>query len=517
MRRLSLYFFAIILAPVTGPALAADEEIPVVTFNVDRFEVAGDNPLSVNVTDAALAPFLGDHEGLDGLLAASDALQSRLAKAGYSFHRVLLPPQTLEAGTVTLEVFTIGVGEVRVEGNRFFSEENIRATFPTLQGDAPPNARALSRNLMIANRHPAKQFNVRLRESDQPGSVDAIVRVTDQNPRRIFGSFNNIGTKQTGRTRLTVGVQDNNLWDKDHGATFTYTTSPEHDNDVEQWGLHYRLPMYDWGGTLTFFYTDSDVDSGTIAGIFDVTGSGEFLGVRYEQALLRVGPLQQSLSVSLESRFFDNDIVFGGTGFGSEVRSMPLEARYQVEYRHAVASLKGWAAYVRNLGWGGDNDSSSYAATRGGASEHWDAFRFGGDATIPLPESWLGLVRVRGQLSNDALIPGEQFGLGGATTVRGYDEREVSGDSGYLLSAEAWTPKLPYDLRAFGFFDTGYRRNENVPGTLRDESLTSIGVGGFWQWTDRVYLTLQWGHTLEATAASDDGKDKLHFSLYARY
>ena len=515
MRRCSFWLLLAIL--VTGPTRGEGDAIPVVTFTVSGFDVIGDNPLGAEVTDATLAPFLGQHQGLDGLLAAADALQARLGKAGYSFHRVLVPPQTLEAGRVTLEMFTIGVGQVRVEGNRYFSDENIRATFPTLADGVPPNARALSRNLMIANRHPAKDFNVRLRESDQAGSVDAVIRVTDQNPRRVFGSLNNIGTKQTGRTRLTVGVQDNNLWDRDHGATFSYTTSPEHDNDVEQWGLHYRLPMYDWGGAFTFFYTDSDVDAGTVAGIFDVTGSGEFFGVRYEQALLRVGALQQSLSLSLESRYFDNDILFGGTGFGSQVRSVPLEARYEVEYRHRLASLKGWASYARNLGWGGDNDSGAYAATRGGASEHWDLFRFGGDASIPLPEAWLGVLRMRAQLSDDALIPGEQFGLGGATTVRGYDEREVSGDSGYLLSAEAWAPKLPYNLRAFGFVDTGYRRNENVPGVLRDESLTSIGVGGFWQWTDRVYLTLQWGHTLEATAASDDGKDKLHFSLYARY
>ena len=44
--------------------------------------------------------------------------------------------------------------------------------------------------------------------------------------------------------------------------------------------------------------------------------------------------------------------------------------------------------------------------------------------------------RLDGQWSDEPLIPGEQFGIGGARSVRGYEEREASGDSGFFVSAE---------------------------------------------------------------------------------
>lgn len=505
-----------VVMSISGQVMA--DPVPEVRLQVGRFEIGGDNPLSAEVTESVLKDYLGTHTGLDGLMAAADALQSQLAQAGYAFHRVVLPPQTVEAGTVRLELITISLGEVVVEGNNYFSIDNVRRSFPTLSSDGVPNARALARNVMIANRHPAKSVAVKLRESSVAGSVDAVVSVEDQPPQQIFGVLNNIGTKATGRTRLTIGAQHNNLWDKDHGATFTYTLSPEHKGDVEQWGLHYRLPLYQWGGSLTFFYTDSDVDSGTVAGVFDVTGAGEFMGVRYEQALLRVGSFQQSLSLSLESRFFDSNVLFAGTPLGSEVRSTPLEVKYLAEWRYRQINLQGHVSFAYDLGLGGDNDASSYTAASTGGDDRWQTWRFGGRADIPLPSSWLLRLHASGQFSEEPLIPGEQFGLGGASTIRGYDEREVSADSGYRLSSEFWAPPLPFGVRTYGFVDTGYLRNERVAfGGVRDESLSSIGVGAFWSYQQRLFLTAQWGHTLESTSASADGRNKIHFSLFTRF
>ena len=70
-----------VLAAGLVPAPAA-AQTPVVRFQVERFVVEGDNPLPESQTRAVLAPFTGEHAGVDGLLAAADALERAIEEAG---------------------------------------------------------------------------------------------------------------------------------------------------------------------------------------------------------------------------------------------------------------------------------------------------------------------------------------------------------------------------------------------------------------------------------------------------
>ncbi|MGY8994489.1 MAG: POTRA domain-containing protein, partial [Rhodospirillales bacterium] len=80
---------------VSAVAVAEPKAVPTARFQVVGFSVVGADPLNANEAKMLLASFIGEHEGLDGLLAAADALEQRLADRGYSFHRVSLPQQTL--------------------------------------------------------------------------------------------------------------------------------------------------------------------------------------------------------------------------------------------------------------------------------------------------------------------------------------------------------------------------------------------------------------------------------------
>jgi hemolysin activation/secretion protein len=60
-----------------------------------------------------------------------------------------------------------------------------------------------------------------------------------------------------------------------------------------------------------------------------------------------------------------------------------------------------------------------------------------------LADDWSLQGRVLLQWTPDPLVPGEQFGLGGAQLVRGYEEREATGDRGWLASLEVASPPWP--------------------------------------------------------------------------
>ena len=420
------------------------QDVPVVRFTVDRFEIVGDNPLSARDADRALAGFMSDFEGVDGLLAAADALESALAKAGYSLHRVTVPPQTLSSGTVQLKVIAFRLGDIVVEGNTHFSDANIRRSVPTLSTAMAPSTSALARAVDIANRPPGKKISVNLRQSDRPDAIDAVLQVRDGKPWQAYATLNNIGSEQSGRARLSLGGQYNNLFDRDHSFTANYTTSPGNADNVRQYGVHYRAPIYRYAASFSAFYTHSKVDTGTIGDFFDVSGSGDFYGFNFNQILRNIGRYSHEWFAGIQDRSFENDVSFSGIPIGIDVRSRPVTVGYSGRFRTDDAVMGFSISYSRNWSAGAQNNQRVYAAARSEGDVEWDALGIDGYVNYYLPRDWIARGVIAGQYSDEALIAGEQFGLGGADSVRGFEERIVTGDTGLRLTAELWTPQLPF-------------------------------------------------------------------------
>src|SRR5690606_36905749 len=142
---------------ITGLAWAQDSGGA--RFAVSSYTVAGDNPLSASDTQALHAPYTGDAIGIDRLPAAAAALEEAIKDQGYSFMRVVIPPQDAK-GVITLRVLAFRLGEVIVEGNRSFDRANILGSLPALRPGDSPNLREVARNQAQVNDHPAKQVAV---------------------------------------------------------------------------------------------------------------------------------------------------------------------------------------------------------------------------------------------------------------------------------------------------------------------------------------------------------------------
>jgi hemolysin activation/secretion protein len=501
-----------------GP-LAGAEEVPQVRFTVKEFIVEGDNPLPEGKTKKVLDLFLGEHEGLSRIEEASGALEDTLREEGYAFYRVVLPPQRTEEGVIRLKVMAFPLDRVTVKGNKYFSKENILASLPTLKPGLSPNTLGVARSLLVANEHPAKRIAVFIRNSAKPGHIDARVETREMRPLQVFASLANTGSMDTGHTRFSLGCQHSNLFKRDHIATLSYTTSPGHWNDVQQYGVHYRIPIYKLGAGVALFYSHSKVDQGRVADFFQVSGKGTFAGISFDYAFLPMGDYSHKLSLGFQDRLFENDTDFSGAPIGVDVRSRPITFRYSGRVEKAKGQFDFYAEYGINLPCGGQNDAAAYAANRAGADKQWDVLRFGADFDWTLPREWRVRTLLSVQLSDEPLISGEQFGLGGVRSIRGFEEREVSGESGFQLNAELWTPPLPYNFRLLGFVDFGRRYLEDPhPGLPDQDSLMSVGMGVRWQWKQNIHVALDYGQVLHGTDdITRSGDEKLHFNVFFRY
>jgi hemolysin activation/secretion protein len=404
-----------------------------------------------------------------------------------------------------------------VTGNQYFPKENILASLPALRANSSPNVAEVGRNRSAANEHPSKTVDITFRQSETPDSVDAEVAVQDLPPQSFFLGLNNTGDSRTGSWRASVGYQHSNLFNRDHSLTASYTTSPDHVHDVKQYGFYYRIPFYSVSGALTLFHAYSDVNSGTVAGAFQVSGRGRFSGVHWRQHLTPYGAYSHALEAGIDDRFFDNSVTFSGTQLGVDVRSRPVTVAYHARYDRPDAIYSGNIQFARNLGGGRDNNDVAYTGNRAGASPDWQAWRYAADVNLRVSTVLLGL-RVRGQFADEPLIPGEQFGLGGALSLRGLHEREVTGDSGNSVTLEALVP-LPWTgFSAVAFVDAGEVRSKNIaPGTPSHQDAASIGVGLRWNLPRRVSIAIDAAQVIDGTTVSSAGDRRIHAALVLRF
>jgi hemolysin activation/secretion protein len=508
-----------------APAHAADTPV----LDVQRFVVEGDNPLSESDTQEILKPYLGPHSSLTTLESAAGALQEAVRSRGYSFHRVIVPAQQPAAGELRLRVLPFVLDQVTVTGNQNFSAENIRRSMPGLKPGKAPDVGKLGQQLSLANEHPSKRITLQIKEGSKPDAVDADLRVADVAPSQFFMSliggtrdFDNSLNRNTGYTRLTVGYQHSNLFNRDHALTLTYTTSPEHVSDVTQLGAFYTVPFYGYNTMLTAYYTHSDINSGTVGlgtQSFDVSGSGEFYGVKATYLLPRIGDVVQNVSIAYDSRYFESNVAFSGIALPvSAVGSRPITFRYAARMEKDQAAYAGFAEYSRNLSGGRAGSDADYGAARAGADSGWEAYRYGFDANYGFGGRWSVGGRLRGQYAHEPLIPGEQLGIAGMTAVRGFREREIAGDRAYFVNLEANAPPLLADVAPYVFYDFGGRKHvQPVIGSSQTENISSTGAGLRWKW-QRLDLNLTYAHVLNGVAGGTPrDHDKLHFSAFYRF
>lgn len=504
----------------------ADDETVVPRFDINRILLEGNSILRADEVAAVLKKYTGPQKDFGTIQEAIEELESAYRARGYSLVTVILPEQELVGGTVTIKVLEPVLKEIQVTGNTHFSRENILTSLPTLQIGQPPRVSAISENLRAANENPAKKITLQFKTPDKPEDLQALVLIKDQKPWKVALTGDNTGTRLSGYYRTGLLLQHYNLWNRDHIAALQYVTSPDHADKVMIISGSYRIPLYSWGDTIDLFGGYSDVDNGTsqISGTsLSISGKGIVSGIRYNLSLPRFGAYEQKLALGLDYREYDNSLqIVGLTGdYAKDVLAHPLSVTYGGSWSSDVASADGYVGVLHNQPWGGLGQQKDYDLVRSAAKADYWIFRYGFNKLVRPGMGWVFRVSGNGQYTPDRLIPGEQFGLGGATSVRGYEEREEAYDAGFSGSFEVYSPdlaaaaRLPkVQFRLLGFFDggTGYNlRVQSLSGEASANSLTSTGVGFRLGVSDFFSFSLDWGYALAASTNTKRGGNAVHF------
>lgn len=486
MRGYAQLAVAVVIALGASAAQAQSGASDSPKFEIREIKVEGNTLLKQPVLDRAFAPYLGPNRDFGDVQKALEALEQAYTKAGYGAIQVSLPEQELNQGVVTLKVVESKIAKIIFEGNRLFDEANIRNSLPALKEGEVPNVRKMGDNLRLANESPSKQTAVILRNTETDGEVDAVVRVAEQKITKYNVSVDNTGTTPTGEFRTGVGLQSSNLFNRDQVLTAQVLGSPTEFSKVFIAGFGYHIPLYTSGDSIDISGGYSNVSSGVVQGLFNVAGKGSIGGVRYNFQLPRAGEMEQKLSLGYDYKAFNNNVtsVGGNEELVPDITVHPVSLTYSGLLRFATAESTFYLSAVQNLPGGNHGGSADFEASRAGSDPRYVLYRYGANLNKAFANDWQMRVAVNGQQTNNSLISGEQFGLGGEDNVRGFLERELSEDRGYRENVELYTPDFGskfgsnWRTRALVFYDNGRAiRNNPLPSEIDSITISSAGLG----------------------------------------
>ena len=512
------------LAPRAPTSTVADEGSGP-SFEVRSFAVEGNTLLDPARIDALLAPWAGANRRVTDVRAAAAALQDAYRRAGWGVVTVAVPEQHLEDGRVRLSVQEPRLRDVALQGAVHETDAHVLQSLPELREGRTPNTEQLSRQLRLANENPSRRLSVDLRRA-MPGQIDALVGVQDEKPWRVGTVIDDTGTAATGRMRVGAFLQHANVADLDHVATLQAVTSPEHPGRVHIAAVNYRVPLPALGDAIDLYGIHADVDSGVIGDTFQVRGRGTVAGLRYTRNLDPVAGLAQRAWTGLEHRVVENRVGLVGASADlvPDVTLHPVSLGYLVGWSSARTQLDGSATVVHNIPGGGNSGAAQIAAARTNASAHYTVLRWSASVVQALDADAPLRIAIEGQWTRDALVPAEQFGVGGAESVRGFDERELINDRGVRTTIELQTPDVGGGI-APGFVARGHlfldqaslHRNRALPGETARVNVASMGAGARVAWAPHWQGRFDVAHVLQGGGVRPRGDERLHVSIGYAY
>jgi hemolysin activation/secretion protein len=319
--------------------------------------------------------------------------------------------------------------------------------------------------------------------------------------------------------------QNANVWNRDHALLIQFMSSPGNWEQVRIIGVGYKVPLYTLGDTFEFNVSDSNVDSrGTVSGTdIAAVGKGKILGLRYIHNLDASAEWQNKFTAGLESHLYGN----AGNAGESHLSTLPLALGYTGNWRAVQRELSWSANWLRNIPTGpyGLEPDLNADGGRAGAQAAYQAWKVNAQFTERFANQWTLRVGVSGQFTQDLLIAAEQFGIGGADSVRGFGEREAAGDQGVRAGMELTF--TPWELGALRlvplmFVDAAsVRRNAPLAGEIGTQTLSSVGLGLRAASGRHASLRADWGYVTQGLVGPADsapngatrGDSRLHMSL----
>lgn len=398
---------------------------------------------------------------------------------------------------VDIRVYEGRLGQIVFEDTQFRLKEDYLKSRIKRASQIPLHAGRLEDQLKLLRADPViESINASLTASGKIGISNLRVAVKEE--RRAYGSISidNHAPPSTGETRLVLsaGYRNATGWGDNLSLIYYHTEQ----DGMKTLSGSYRLPVNALDGAITL--TASNVRTKVVEEPFDalgIIGEKEFWAISYRQPLIRTYPREFAFSLSFshsDGQTFTFEDVPTPFGFGPDDKGVSRTSVivFGQDFRLKMAKSALSLSSAFNFGIDALDATINDEPNPDGRFFSWLGQ---GHFYLRVHRNHLLSLRLRAQLTNDALLASEQFYIGGSNTVRGYRENTRNGDYGFNASFEDQITLERNNAGAASFqiipfIDVGSAKNtSNNPNPQSPRRVIySAGLGVFWMPIEHLNL-----------------------------
>jgi hemolysin activation/secretion protein len=481
-------FWSLLVCPAfaQSPSLPNNPTVNRSKLKIREISIVGCTVFSNERLAALTKPYVGKTVELNELhviiQSVVQAIDRLYAQEGYISSGAYFPPQDLSEGTIQIQVVEGSLENLEINGLERLQDSYIRdrlldATTPPLNVNRVQEAlQRLQNNRLIAS------IYGEIAAGSSPHSRLLNVAVKETPPFSAAVQFDNYSSFTVGDLQGTTVLEHLNLLGWGDSALVQYNRT----EGLEKFYTDYTIPLNSQDGTLKLSYEIGDSRI-IIAPFnrFDLEGKTQKASLTWRQPIIQSNNNDLALSVGLDWQ--QNESFLLGQPF-SFIQEVP-DGTYRItalrlaqEWTHR--SSRRVVALRSEFSLGLDLFDATVLDNESGLDGRFFLWRGQFQWTELITNTLLFVTQLSGQWTEDVLLPGERFQVGGIYTVRGYDRNFRTGDRGIAARVEfRYTPVSDRDwgtLTLSPFFDFG-AIGDNLVSPLSPNPIASTGVSLQWQ------------------------------------
>lgn len=480
--------------------------------------------------ETSLLEFLNQPLNESNIAKIKDAIVQYFRSSRNQYVAAIVPVQQVVNGVVVLQILEGKVGKIEYRGQKWFSKRVIKNGLGIRRGDPVIETNFLNAVTWV-NRNPFHNTRIVLVPGQEKGITDLVFMTKDRFPARFFAGSDNTGFLSNSETRLYGGFNWGDALMLGDLLSYQYTASP----DFHKFQSHVAnyTSFLPWKHIFTVFGCYGQVYP-AITGFktqgVNIQGSG-----RYQIPFRPLyGDFRSHLEIGFDWKYLTSNLFFAGdieevspvANQYMTITQFLLGYRFQQNWGENLLSfrmdmmLSPWQDW-----WFPHQTSAEYNSLRLGSHVRYAYWKGSIGDVYRTSGKWTLSALVRGQLATGTLPTAEQFGLGGANTVRGYYEQQFIADNAFCFNFEVYTPPvglfktktLRNELSFVAFVDYGYGYNYSILAPeFREQHLIGIGPGLRYDISTYFSLKLDYGFQLKGITG-DSQIGRLNFSAIASY
>ena len=453
-------------AQVESKLKAPEETAANLTFTLTKIQTDPSEVLTEAELQKITDPYIGKTVSLADLYAITGAINNLYNDKGYMVCKAYLPPQRIHGGVVQIKLLEGKTGLVTLQGLKHTREKYVTARVPLKPGTVA-NTAALNKQLQRFNGTNDVQLRILVHAGKEPGTTDyEIAAYEPKQNQSVTLYMDNNGYETSGRFRQGIFYNIRSLTGMRDSLRLNYMRS----EGTNIYGIGYSLPVGKMGTRLDFDY------SGNTTKI--IKGDAKPLDIKGEASSIGLA-IRHPLRVDQKRR--------------DEVGLQYLNQKSKTKWR----SISYWtedkrSTFIPYISFTHYGDSSilyhkhSFPITsfKNTASGDWEnnsnyvSYQLNMLYQKKYKHGQMFSARLDGQLADKKdRSSADRFYLGGANSVRGYEESFIGGNKGVTVGL---TYQVPLDKKqryhVFTFFDYGWV-SDDLDLNASSYSAYSTGLG----------------------------------------